>query len=195
MDDPQTTAQAPATGPSRAIADLGLERFRPYLLVLVARKSHEWRCPVVDASDIVQQTLMEAHRDAHQFNGKPAELAGWLRKILAHNLQNVLKRPRTVMQIVEELTDVSVRIGNVGPAHEPSPSQNADAHERAVRLSDALARLPEAQRQAIMLQYWEACSLAEIARHLKRTPAAVAGLLHRGLKRLRSLLTEPGEAA
>jgi DNA-directed RNA polymerase specialized sigma24 family protein len=52
--------------------------------------------------------------------------------------------------------------------------------------------LPEAQREAIVLHYWQGCSLAEKeAQQLGRTPAAVAGLLHRGLRTLRGLLNEP----
>ena len=57
--------------------------------------------------------------------------------------------------------------------------------------ADALARLPDAQREAVTLQYWHGRSLNEIAAHMGRTPAAVAGLLKRGLKQLRQAL-RPG---
>ena len=75
-------------------------------------------------------------------------------------------------------------------AHQSSPSEHAEREEQAVRLADALARLPEAQREALVLQHWHGWALAEIAEHLGRTPAAVAGLLHRGLHSLRRLLQE-----
>ena len=54
-----------------------------------------------------------------------------------------------------------------------------------MRLGNALAQLPEAQRQALVLQHWHGWSLAEIAAELGRSPAAVAGLIKRGLQRLR----------
>jgi RNA polymerase sigma-70 factor (ECF subfamily) len=48
--------------------------------------------------------------------------------------------------------------------------------------------LPEAQREALVLQHWQGWSLADIGRHLGRSPEAVAGLLKRGLKQLREIL-------
>jgi DNA-directed RNA polymerase specialized sigma24 family protein len=53
-------------------------------------------------------------------------------------------------------------------------------------LADALARLPEFQREAVILHYWQGCSLAEIASSLDRTTGSVAGLLKCGLKYLRA---------
>ena len=55
-------------------------------------------------------------------------------------------------------------------------------------MADALARLSPEQREALVLHYWQGCSLAEVGKSLERTPAAVAGLLKRGLKNLRGQL-------
>ena len=76
-------------------------------------------------------------------------------------------------------------------ADQSSPSQHLQDEERAVRLANAMAELPEAQREALVLQHWQGMSLNEIAAEMKRTPAAVAGLLKRGLKELRIRLAEP----
>ena len=69
-----------------------------------------------------------------------------------------------------------------------SPSLRADRNEQMLRLADAVAALPEAQREAVTLHHLQGWPLADVARHLNRTPAAVMGLLHRGLKQLRSRL-------
>ena len=61
-------------------------------------------------------------------------------------------------------------------------------HELAINLANALARLPQSQREALLLHYWQGCSLAEIAKRLNRTTDAVGGLLKRGLRQLRGLL-------
>ena len=61
-----------------------------------------------------------------------------------------------------------------------------------MRLAQTLDSLPEAQREAVILHYWEARTVAEIAQQLGRTPAAVAGLLKRGLKQLRRQMQDPG---
>ncbi len=54
-----------------------------------------------------------------------------------------------------------------------------------MQLSVALARLLPDERRAIVLKNWENQSLTEIAEQMGRTPAAVAGLLKRGLHKLR----------
>jgi RNA polymerase sigma-70 factor (ECF subfamily) len=69
-----------------------------------------------------------------------------------------------------------------------SPSAHASRTEEAVRLAAALATLPEAQREALVLQHWHGWKVSEIAEHLGRTRTAVAGLLKRGLGKLREEL-------
>jgi RNA polymerase sigma-70 factor (ECF subfamily) len=76
-------------------------------------------------------------------------------------------------------------------AQQSSPSRRAQRHEQAAALMEALSRLPEAQREALVLRHCENRSLADISRQLNRTPAAVAGLLKRGLKQLREHLRHP----
>jgi RNA polymerase sigma-70 factor (ECF subfamily) len=53
-----------------------------------------------------------------------------------------------------------------------------------------LETLPDSQREAVELHYWQGWTLAAIATHLHRTPAAVAGLLHRGLRKLEAELED-----
>jgi RNA polymerase sigma-70 factor (ECF subfamily) len=57
-------------------------------------------------------------------------------------------------------------------------------------VAQALAQLSPAQREALILQHWHGWTLAQIGAHMNRTPAAVAGLLKRGLRQLRELLQE-----
>ncbi len=54
----------------------------------------------------------------------------------------------------------------------------------------ALGKLPDSQREAVMLHYLHGLPLSEVARQLARSPAAVAGLLQRGLKGLRKLMPD-----
>src|SRR5262245_44861964 len=170
-----------------------LERFRDYLLAL-ARMQLGGRLPgKLDASDVVQQCLLEAHQKQTQFRGgTDAELAAWLRQLLACTLADALRgfgrakrdaaRERSLEAAVEES---SVRLASWLATNQSSPSQKAVRHEEAVRVAGALARLPEAQRQALELRYWQGMSLAEISQKLGRTTTAVAGLLKRGLQQLR----------
>jgi RNA polymerase sigma-70 factor (ECF subfamily) len=180
-------------------ADDDLERFRDYLRLLARLQLDARLRGVLDSSDLVQQTLLEAHRQRAQFRGTiDAERAAWLRQILAHNLADALRaagRARRDLarnrSLEEALEASSLRLGALLAADQSSPSARLEGQERALRLAAALARLPEAQREALVLQHWQGWTIAQIGEHLGRTPAAVAGLLKRGLKQLRDELREP----
>ena len=154
----------------------------------------------VDPSDVVQQTLLQAHRNLGQFRGRSeAELAAWLRRILARNLARLLrdfaraKRDVAAERSLEAALEASsARLGDWLAAAQSSPSDRAARDEDAVRLADALAGLPAPQREALVLQHWQGLSLAEIGDRLGRTPAAVAGLIKRGLRALRDAAARGG---
>jgi RNA polymerase sigma-70 factor (ECF subfamily) len=175
-----------------------LERFREYLRLLARLQLGRQFQGKLDASDVVQQTLLEAHRKRGQFRGQTdAEMAAWLRQLLACTLADTLrglgraKRDARREQSLEAALDQSSgRIGSRLAADQSSPSHAAQEHEQAVRLAEALALLPEAQREAVILRYYQDCALDEISRQLNRSPAAVAGLLKRGARLLRELLQE-----
>jgi RNA polymerase sigma-70 factor (ECF subfamily) len=71
-----------------------------------------------------------------------------------------------------------------------APSELVHRQEQALRLAAALHQLPEKQRQAVELRHLRGLSLAEIAGELNCSRAAVVGLLHRGVQKLRTLLEE-----
>jgi RNA polymerase sigma-70 factor (ECF subfamily) len=173
-----------------------LERFREYLRLLARLQIGTGVQAQVDPSDVVQQTLLEAYQQLAQLRGQSqAEITAWLRQILAHNLADAFrgvgraKRDVARQRSLEAaLEDSSSRLQAWLAAEQSSPSQRAERHEEAVRLADALATLPEAQREALVLQHWHGWTLAQIGQHLGRSTAAVAGLLKRGLKQLRQQL-------
>jgi RNA polymerase sigma-70 factor (ECF subfamily) len=178
--------------------DRALDQYREYLTMLARVQLDPRLRYKLDASDVVQQTLLDAHQRQEQFRGQTeAEKAAWLRQILARNLVDALRafgrakrdvaRERSLHVAMEQS---SQRLEAWLAAEQSSPSQKLDRHERAVQLANALAALPEAQREALVLQHWHGFSLAEIGQHMGRSPAAVAGLIKRGLRQLRGLLKE-----
>jgi RNA polymerase sigma-70 factor (ECF subfamily) len=163
-----------------------LERFRSYLLLLA--QLHPGGQD--GASDVVQQTLLEAFQQREQFRGgSDAERAAWLRRALANNLADAHRARHRHKRDVSREIDVSAsRLGELLAADVPSPSAAVRRDEDALLLAAALEQLPEPQREAIVLQHWHGLTLAQIGERLDKTPVAVAGLLKRGLKRLREIL-------
>jgi RNA polymerase sigma-70 factor (ECF subfamily) len=172
------------------------ERFREYLLLLArAHLGGELRGNPAP-SDIVQQTLLEAHRKRDQFRGhSDAELAAWLRQMLAYGIADAIrargraKRDAARERSLEAALDASsARLEAWLAADQSSPSQRAVRQEELLRLAEALARLPEDQRIAVELKHLHGRSVAAIAREMGRSETAVGGLLRRGMTRLRELL-------
>lgn len=177
-----------------------LERYRAYLRLLAGLHLDPRLRARVDPSDIVQQTYVQAQQAWGQFRGRSdAELAAWLRQILARNLAHAARdHGRDRRDVARErsleaaLDASSVRLEGWLAADQSSPSQRADRNEQALRLADALAALPEAQREAVVLHYWQGWTVGQIGDHLGRSTTAVAGLLKRGLKELRRRLQGEG---
>lgn len=169
-----------------------IERFRDYLLMLA--RSRLGPAGPLDPSDVVQQSLLTAHAQSGQFRGSTdGELAAWLGRILAGTLADALramKRAKRDAGREVALDDSSARCEAWLAAEQDSPSESARRHEAGLRLADALARLPDAQREAVTLRHLHGLSLDAIAGQLGRTPTATAGLLKRGLARLRELLDD-----
>ncbi len=173
-----------------------LERYRAYLGLLARLQIDPRLRAKIDLSGVVQQTLGEAHHVLREGDGHTdEERLAWLRKSLANNLKDELRKLNTGMRDIRRersldaaLNDSSQRLEDWLTASGLSPSAQMARAEEAVRLAAALATLPEAQREALVLQHWHGWKIAEIAEHLGRTRTAVAGLLKRGLAKLREEL-------
>lgn len=176
-------------------ADQSFDRYRSYLLLLARMQLDDRLRPQIDASDVVQQTLLEAYQKRSQFQGTDSELAAWLRVALANNIRDAwrklrrqkrdIARERSLEAAVE---DSSQRLGQWLAAATTSPSMQAVRNEDLLRMADALLELSEAQRDAVVLHHLHGWTLGEVAERLERTDAAVAGLLHRGLRKLKELM-------
>jgi RNA polymerase sigma-70 factor (ECF subfamily) len=181
-----------------ATPDQGLEKFRPYLHLLIRHRLDDRLQGKLDASGVVQQTLWEAHQGLKDFRGQSeAEVAAWLRQILVRNLTDEVRklaagkrdlaRERSLERAVEQS---STNLAAWLAKDQSSPSQQAVRQEQMLELAAAIAELPEDQRTAIELHHLEGFSLAEVGRQMQRSKEAVAGLLFRGLKRLRESLPQ-----
>jgi len=179
------------------MADVDLERFRAYLTLLSRAQIDPRLQRKIDLSGVVQQTLLEAHLARRRIaDWNEAQQAAWLRRLLAHNLTDEVRKLRTAARDVDReqaLDASSARLEAFLAAEQSSPSEQAQRKETALQLADALERLPPDAREALVLQHWHGWTLAQIAERLNRTPGAVAGLIHRGLQQLKKSLASLGE--
>jgi RNA polymerase sigma-70 factor (ECF subfamily) len=181
---------------SQGGADAGqpLERYRAYLGLLARAQLPAVLRGQLDASDLVQQTLLQAHRKRDQFRGRSdAEFLAWLRAILARLLADVARRdgPRQTgrgRSLERAMEESSARLEQWLAADDTSPSQGLIREERLLRLAEALGRLPADQRTALELRHLQGLPVSEVCRRMGRNTASVANLLYRGLKGLRQRL-------
>jgi RNA polymerase sigma-70 factor (ECF subfamily) len=170
-------------------ADESLGKFRGYLRGL-AQSHLSWAySSKVDPSDIVQQTLLDAHQKLDEFRGSTdRELAAWLREIFVNNLADVFRALNSQKRDItrERSSDrLSQWLEDLPAPHDDQSEKN----EQLICLAWALSELPQLQHVAIELHHLQGLSLAETAKRLRRTEASVAGLIRRGIARLRGLLT------
>lgn len=171
-------------------------RYQHYLYVLAQAQLGKRLRTKCAPSDLVQQTLLEAHRDFGGFQGQhEGELLAWLRRILAHNLFNEARRYGALQRDADR--EVSLDQVRAGVDHSslllercltaggPSPSQLAQQHEVAVHLADALARLPEDYQTVLLLRVFEELPAEEVAQRMGRSAGAVRMLQMRALTALR----------
>jgi RNA polymerase sigma-70 factor (ECF subfamily) len=188
---------AARTGSREALGQV-LEACRDYLL-LVANKELDPRLRAKGgASDLVQQTFLEAQQDFARFHGESeAELLAWLRRLLLNNLADFRRNYRDTgkrqagREVPLEADSAAGTPGGGLAADLPSPSGQAMAREQDEALDRALARLPEDYRQVLLWRYRQERSFEEIGHLLGRTANAARKLWLRAVERLRRELDAP----
>jgi RNA polymerase sigma-70 factor (ECF subfamily) len=175
-----------------------LERFREYLHLLGRLQLDARWQGKVDLSGVVQQTLLEAHQAWEQLRHWDEDRqAAWLRRALAHNLTDEVRKLGTARRDVglehsldQALEESSARLESWLADNRSSPSERAERNEQLLALAAALAQLAPDQRTAVELRHLHGCSLELVAQRMQRSKEACAKLLFRGLKRLRESLDE-----
>lgn len=174
-----------------------LEKFRGYLRFLARRHFPDGMRGKLDVSDIVQQTFLEAHRHRDQFRGSTeSERAAWLRKILANCLAQSQRR---LTQAKRDLARECPLVGNVDEssaglerfvaANISSPSRHTARRESILKVAEVLADLPDKQRQAIVLHFFQDRNFTEVGAQLGCSVTNAIKLIHRGMKRVREAIS------
>lgn len=168
-----------------------LQRFRPMLVSLAETLISPAFGGDLEASDLVQQTLLEAHRNTELLATLgDAPFFQWLRQALRHNVLDAVRNLKTQKNDIalkvrgSDLEESFVKLEHVLVADETSPSQVVQRNEQIAIMLSALQELPDNQRTAVIMKHLRGHSLKEVAEALGLTESATAGLLHRGRRKL-----------
>jgi RNA polymerase sigma-70 factor (ECF subfamily) len=146
------------------------------------------------ASDLVQDTLLEAQRGFADFKGDThRQLLAWLRRILLNNLANFNRRYRRTQrrQVAREVSlDADPRLSGLLKSDSSTPSGKTIRREEVEALEQALLKLPEHYRQVIVMRHRENRSFAEIGKQLERSADAARMLWWRALENLAEQLSD-----
>ncbi len=168
-------------------------------VTLVARAHVEGRLQAkVDASDLVQQTLLEAYRDFGRFHGATeGEWLGWLKQILSHNAADFVRRycqtGKRQSQREVHLTSpfdsaAPDGLANIADSGE-TPSQQLLRKERELQVADALTQLSPDHREVIILRNLQRLPFEDVARRMGRSRPAVQMLWMRAIQKLHQVLS------
>lgn len=179
-----------------------LEQYHNYLLVLASTQLENRLQPRVSPSDVVQETMLRAHKNFAQFRGhSEGELIAWLRQILVNNLakfveQHVLaarrdvRREVSIQRLGAALEQSTVQLAALLPADNKSPSLAVQEREEAVILANRLAQLPPSYREVLMLRNLQQLPFEVVAERIGRSVGATRMLWLRAIEKLRSVYEE-----
>jgi RNA polymerase sigma-70 factor (ECF subfamily) len=150
-----------------------------YRKILSITRNHE------DAEDVLQETLLRAFLAIDSFEGR-SKLQTWLTRIAINLSLMTLRRRRVRCQASSEFLSFSEDEGPQFLAKDPSPNPEEFClqRERRHRVAKAITTLKSPLRTVMQIQLNEDCSLAQIARSLDVSVAAVKARLHRARRHL-----------
>ncbi|WP_205563295.1 RNA polymerase sigma factor [Cohaesibacter haloalkalitolerans] len=131
-----------------------------------------------EAEDVLQDAFLQVWTRRGSWKAGRAKFSTWLFKVVTNRCIDLLRKNRT--SAMEELPDVK----------DDSSNQSAvlEMQEVIDLLEDAVAKLPDQQRIAIVFSYNESMSNSEIAEIMETSVSAVESLLKRGRQKLRDSL-------
>jgi RNA polymerase sigma-70 factor (ECF subfamily) len=167
-------------GDRRAIDEL-LARIRPLVLRYCRARVGAREQTLVSAEDIAQEVCLAVVSALTRYQYEPGSFLAFVYGIAAHKVADARRRAvRNRAEVVAELPDC--------PTPEVGPEQRAVNGELFDKVVQMLQRLPERQREILVLRVAVGLSAEETALTVGATPGAVRVAQHRALARMRELL-------
>jgi len=189
---------AARAGDSMTLGQL-LESYRDYLRLLARIEIGRRLQRKVDASDLVQEVFLDAHRQFPEFRGSAeGQFVQWLRRILAgtlarqvrHYIGTQARDVRLEVGIEADIDHSANGLSLIPIDPQSSPSHHAARGEQSLLVAQALAQLPEDYQTVIILRHLEGLTFPQIAERMERTTDSVEKLWLRGITKLRKAFAE-----
>lgn len=176
-----------------------LQLYRNYLSVLATTQLDRRLRRRMSTSDLVQETMLAAHRDFRQFRGgSEGELLAWLRQILSNCLSHAveknihakkrdMRREVAIEQVARKLDDSMARMSNLFADDAATPSQIVGRRELAAELSNQLAKLKPNYRDVIVYRNLQGLSFDEIADRMEMKSGAARMLWTRAIAKFKEV--------
>lgn len=188
-----------ARGGDNGARDELFDKCRNYLGILARVQVESWLRVKVDASDLVQQTMLDAYRGFGDFRGNSeGEWLTWLKQILNHNTTDFIRRYRGTEKR-QQRREVPMYVAAPGQSQalrlEPStggdsPSELVMQREREIQLADSISKLAPDHQEVIILRSLQRLSFDEVAERMDRSRPAVQMLWARAVSKLKDVYGE-----
>jgi RNA polymerase sigma-70 factor, ECF subfamily len=190
--DFKTLLDGAKKGDSESLGKL-LQWYTHYLNILATTSLDRQLRQRVNPSDVVQETMLAAHRDFNAFRGtSQPEMLGWLRKILINTLHRTfsthvhagkrdIRREVSIERTSQRMDESACSLAVILPGRTSSPSEPMRSREQAMDFAKQLDQLPPQYRDVIVYRVLQGLAFEEIAERMNRSCGAVRMLWLRAL--------------
>lgn len=144
--------------------------------IYLSKRISNWQ----DADDLANDIFSVAYDHYGSFDPNKATIYTWLYNITMNSLKNYYRSKKSAV-----INSVTIPERTAAP---DDIEQIALMEEKMLMLNEALESLPEKQKTAIRMQYFDELSSEEIAEKMNTTPGNVRVIINRAKKRLKELL-------
>lgn len=171
-----------------------MELHRAYLRILAAQEIGRQLQGKVGASDVVQETFLDAHRQFCRFEGtRVYQFEKWLRTILAGTVANTVRHylgtqarnPQLEREMLVRFDQSTFGLSQMAVDPQSSPSQHFERMELGGMIAQSLGQLPQDYQDVLTLRHLEGLTFPQIALRMQRSVDSVEKLWLRGITKLR----------
>jgi RNA polymerase sigma-70 factor, ECF subfamily len=136
------------------------------------------------AQDVVQDVFLRFWRRPNAYDAGRGELGSYLRMMARSRALDVWREGQALGRASDRL---KVAVAQAEPRDEAErPVVQAERREQGAQVRDAVRRLPDAQREAVVMAYWGGLTADEIARRIEVPLGTAKSRIRLGLEKLRA---------